>query len=68
MEPLTEDVAAFPADATCATAEETGAVTRVTVPVTEDVRALPVDAAWPAAEDTEPVTEEAELASAEVAA
>lgn len=81
-EPLTEDMTALPADATCATAEETGAVTRVAVPVTEDVRALPVETTWlPAedvralpvertwlpAEDTEPVTGEAELATAEVA-
>jgi hypothetical protein len=81
-EPLTEDVTAFPADATCATAEETGAVTRVAVPVAEDVSALPVETTWlPAedvralpvettglpAEDTEPVTEEAGLATAEVA-
>lgn|GEM_PF-5436429 len=81
-EPVTEDVTALPADAACATAEETRAVTRVAVPVAEDVRALPAETTWlpaedaralPAertwlpAEDTEPVTEEAGLASAEVA-
>ena len=66
-EPLTEDVTAFPADATCATAEETGAVTRAAVPVAEDASALPVEATWLPAEDTEPVTEEAELATAQVA-
>jgi hypothetical protein len=81
-EPLTEEVTALPADATCATAEETGAVTRVAVPVTEDGRALPVETSWLPAEDgralpvettwlpaeeTEPATEEAELATAEVA-
>ena len=62
-EVLTEEVSAFPADATCAAAEETGAVTRVAVPVTEDVRALPVVTAWLPADDTE----EAALAGAEVA-
>jgi hypothetical protein len=81
-EPLTEDVPALAVDATCATAEETGAVTRAAVPVTEELRALPVETTWPPAEDakalpvettwppaedTEPVTEEAELATAEVA-
>ena len=80
-EPLTEEVTALPADATCATVEETGAVTRVAVPVTEDVRAPPVETTWLPAEDTGPVTEdtgpategtgpvtvEAELATAEVA-
>jgi hypothetical protein len=81
-EPLTEDVTALAVDATCATAEETGAVTGAAVSVTEelralpaeatwlpaeDVRALPAEATWLPAEDTEPVTEEAELATAEVA-
>jgi len=81
-ERLTEDVTAFPAGATCATADETGAVTRAAVPVTEDlravpaeatwlpaadVRALPVETTWLPAEDAEPVTVEAELATAEVA-
>jgi hypothetical protein len=66
-EPVTEDVTALPADAACATVEETGAVTRVAVPVAEDVRALPVETTWLPAEDTEPVTEEAGLATAEVA-
>lgn len=81
-EPLAEDVTTLAADATCATAEETGGVTRAAVPVAEDASALPVETTWlPAedvralsaemtwlpAEDTEPVTEEAELATAEVA-
>lgn len=79
---LTEDVTALAADATCATAEETGAVTRAAVPAVGDVRALPAETTWlpaedaralPAettwlpAEDTEPVTGEAELATAELA-
>ena len=75
-ESLIEDVTALAADATRATVEEADAVTRTAVPVTEDVRALPVgatrlpaeDTDWLPAEDTDPVTEEAELASAEVAA
>jgi hypothetical protein len=77
----TDDVTALAVDATCATAEETGAVTRAAVPVTGELRALPIETAWllaedtkpltedtkPVTEDTEPVTEEAELDTAEVA-
>jgi len=37
------------------------------VSVTEELRALPAEATWLPAEDTEPVTDEAELATAEVA-
>jgi hypothetical protein len=77
---LTEDVTALAADATCATAEETGAVTRAAVPAVGDVRALPAETTWlpaedaralPAettwlpAEDAEPVTEDTEPVTGE---
>jgi hypothetical protein len=72
--PLTEDVTAFPVDATRVTAGETGPAAAGTVPVSEDVTALPAEATWlPAeatwlpAEDAAPPAEDTELAAAEVA-
>jgi hypothetical protein len=59
--PLTEDVTAFPADATCATVEEIGPVAVATVPVS----ALLVEATWLSAEDTTLSAEDSTLLAEE---